>query len=464
MSNIQVLLGPVGSSNGYWTHSTSTDENGIFALSVPDGTYQMQAIPQGGGFLYGKSAAIVITVAGGVVTMAPVGFNTNSLTLVLREPNLTGRVVTPGANPQPLANVNVNIWVDGEYLYGWTNADGRFAVFVENSTPNCVNGKGCWISLNYYKSADYTPKQYSLNGIGNRGDLAIGGVTTKLTVLAPQVSGPALPSQYSWVSVEKIESNGSTSWVISGSTNESGVIGLSLDDGANYRIWAYPNYEKSGQLSATKLTVNSFAAATMPTLSLTFPTPNLLLTVKGSDNSANLWGWYLISNWDSATAVATKKSSGTLDQSGKGALTLEDGSYQIQIWPGKSTGVTKTIIVTVTSGIARVTEGSAPSDVIADGNVTLKLAAGNISGVVKNSDGSKVDSAVVAAYETGTNLIISTATDKNGYYELNLNLNSSWTVKAIDPETSALGSAALSTRSPSNAVVANVDISLVAGP
>ena len=463
LSNIQVQLGPVGSSKGYWSYGTSTDENGIFALSVPDGTYQLQAIPQGGGFLYGKSAAIVITVNGGVVTTAPAGFNASSLTLVLREPNLTGRVVTPGANPQPLANVNVNIWVDGEYLYSWTNADGKFAVFVENATPNCVNGKGCQISLNYYKSADYTPKQFAINGIGNRGDLAIGGVSTRLTVLAPQASGPALPSKYSWVSVEKIESNGSTSWVTSGSTNESGVIGLSLDDGANYLIWAYPNYEKSGQLSATKLTVNSFAAATMPTLSLTFPTPNLLLTVKGSDNSANVWGWYLISNWDSVTAIATQKSSGTLDQSGKGALTLEDGTYQILIWPGKSTGVTKTIIVTVTSGVARVTEGNTPSDVIADGNVTLKLAAGNISGVVKKSDGSKVESAIVAAYESGTSLIVSTATDKNGYYELNLNLNSSWTVKAIDPETSALGSAALASRSPSNAVVANVDISLAAG-
>jgi hypothetical protein len=201
----------------------------------------------------------------------------------------------------------------------------------------------------------------------------------------------------------------------------------------------------------------------MPTLSLTFPTPNLLLTVKGSDNSANVWGWYLISNWDSVTAIATQKSSGTLNQSGNGALTLEDGTYQILIWPGKSTGVTKTIIVTVTSGVARVTEGNTPSDVIADGNATLKLAAGNISGVVKKSDGSNVESAIVAAYETGTSLIVSTATDKNGYYELNLNLNSSWTVKAIDPETSALGSAALASRSPSNAVVANVDISLAAG-
>lgn len=462
MANIQVMLGPVGESSDYWTYGTSTDSSGNFALTVPDGTYRLQAVPTGGGFLYGKSAAITITIANGVVTTAPVGYNSSLLTLVLREPNLTGRVVTPGANPQPLANVNVNIYVNGEYFYGWTNSDGRFAVYVENATPNCVNGKGCRINLNYYKSADYTPKQYAITGIGNRGDLAIGGVTTKLTVLLPQASGPALPSAYSWISVEKVESNGSTSWVTSGNTNENGVVGLSLEEGSNYRIWAYPNGKKSGLFSAAKLLVNSFAAASMSALSLTFPTPNLYLNVKGSDNTQNLWGWFVLNNWDSATAVATSFFAGYLDDQGKGALTLENGMYQLLIWPGKSNGVTKTVIITVTGGVARVTGGTSGSDVIADGNVTLKLAAGNISGTVKNANGSNVLSAIVAAYETGTNKIVNTATDANGYYELNLDLNSSWTIKAIDPETSNLGSISLASRSPSNAVVSGQDISLVA--
>ena len=464
MANIQVQLGPVGDSSNYWTHGTSTDANGNFALTVPDGTYRLQAVPTGGGFLYGKSAAIVITITNGAVTAAPTGYNLSLLTLALREPNLTGRVVTPGANPQPLANVNVNINVDGEYFYGWTNSDGRFAIFVENATPNCVNGRGCYIHLNYYKSADYTPKQFAITGIGNRGDLAIGGVTTKLTVLLPQASGPALPSAYSWISVEKVESNGSTSWVTSGNTNENGVVGLSLDEGSSYRIWAYPNGKKSGLFSAAKLLVNSFAAASMSALSLTFATPNFLMTVKGSDNTLNRWGWFNLNNWDSATAVATKRSGGYLDDQGQGALTLEDGMYQLLIWPGKSNGVTKTILITVTGGVARVTSGSTGSDVIADGNVTLKLAAGNISGTVKNANGSNVLSAIVAAYETGTNKIVNTATDANGYYELNLDLNSSWTIKAIDPETSNLGSISLASRSPSNAVVSQQNISLAAAP
>ena len=363
-----------------------------------------------------------------------------------------------------MANVNVNINVDGEYFYGWTNSDGRFAIFVENATPNCVNGKGCSIYLNYYKSADYTPKQFAITGIGNRGDLAIGGVTTKLTVLLPQASGPALPSAYSWISIEKVESNGSTSWVTSGNTNENGVVGLSLDEGSSYRIWAYPNGKKSGLFSAAKLLVNSFAAASMSALSLTFATPNFLMTVKGSDNTLNRWGWFNLNNWDSATAVATRISGGYLDDQGQGALTLEDGMYQLLIWPGKSNGVTKTILITVTGGVARVTSGSSGSDVIADGNVTLKLAAGNISGTVKNANGSNVLSAIVAAYETGTNKIVNTATDANGYYELNLDLNSSWTIKAIDPETSNLGSISLASRSPSNAVVSQQNISLAAAP
>jgi hypothetical protein len=208
--------------------------------------------------------------------------------------------------------------------------------------------------------------------------------------------------------------------------------------------------------------VNSFAAASMSALSLTFATPNLYLTVKGSDNSPNRWGWFNLSNWDSATAVASGISGGYLDDQGKGALTLENGMYQLLIWPGKSNGVTKTIIITVTGGVARVTSGTTGSDVIADGNVTLKLPAGNISGTVKNANGSNVLSAVVAAYETGTNKIVNTATDANGYYELNLDLTSTWTIRAIDPETSFVGSISVASMSPSNAVVSQQNISLAA--
>ena len=83
---------------------------------------------------------------------------------------------------------------------------------------------------------------------------------------------------------------------------------------------------------------------------------------------------------------------------------------------------------------------------------------------MKNANGSNVLSAIVAAYETGTNKIVNTATDANGYYELNLDLNSSWTIKAIDPETSNLGSISLASRSPSNAVVSQQNISLAAAP
>ena len=70
----------------------------------------------------------------------------------------------------------------------------------------------------------------------------------------------------------------------------------------------------------------------------------------------------------------------------------------------------------------------------------------------------------VAAYETGTNKIVNTTTDANGYYELNLDLTSSWTIKVIDPETSFVGSITVDSRSPSNTVVSQQNISLAAAP
>jgi hypothetical protein len=353
VSNIQVLVAPLGSL-GNWRYSTNTDSSGKFGLVVPDGDYSIQAVPYGGQTAYGKSVAQSVHIAGGIMT------SPSSLSLALRTANIFGRIVTPGASPTPLSNVNINMWIDGEYFYGWTGADGTFGFFVDNPSPRCP--QACSLMLNYYNTSDYTPKNYPVTTLGDLGDLAIGGVTTRLTVLVPQSGGKSTPNSYSYVYAETIDTaTGTSRWVTGGNTNDKGVAGLNLDTGNHYRIWAYPSWQYSGTYSAKFIDVPSFDPVANATLSLTFDVPNFTFTVKGSDSRLDSWAWFSIYKLNAVSNQYEFFSNNHLDGIGTGGANLADGTYQITFTAMNVSGVPKTVTVSVVAGVATVIAGNTSS-------------------------------------------------------------------------------------------------------
>ncbi|CAN2170629.1 Leucine-binding protein domain containing protein [Candidatus Nanopelagicaceae bacterium] len=444
IANVNVLVGPFGQLDK-WIYSTSTDASGNFALTIPDGTYTIRAVPTGQGFQYGKSETQTIVVTGGAVS--------GQITLRLRSPNLTGRIVTPGASPAPLANVNVNIWIAGEYFYSWTDSDGRFGIYVDNPSPDCPSK--CTMDLNYYKSSDYTYKRYVIDGLGAIGNKAIGGVTTRVTVLLPQSGSATTPNRYSYVSVESVDTATSyTTWVSGGSTDELGKVGLNLEDGLRYKLTFYPNWESIGQFSPKIVEIASFSAASSETMTVTFDRPNLKLSVASNSGVANSYGWYQVSKLNSGSGNYEFYSNNYLDYQGKGATLLVDGTYKIHFWPGKTSGVETEISVVVTAGTASGSQVSA-------GLATVVLPTGNISGYVSNQANVPLKEVVVTAVRSDDNSkISSTVTDIHGYYELNLDRTYAWTIKALEPNSAAFGSLSLATASPSNAALTNRDITI----
>lgn len=455
-SYINIQVAP-SSSPAYWRYSTQSDANGEFSLTIPNGTYIIQAIPNKGGFQFGKSETRTITIANNVL------LGLDSVTLVLRQPNFVGRVVIPGTST-PLANVNVNINIDGEYAYGWTDSDGRFGAYIDDPAPRCP--ERCSLNLNYFKGSEYTPKYYPINAIGNIGDKAIGGVTSILTVLTPQASGPALASQYSWVSVERRNNNGSRSWVTSGSTNELGRLGLSLDTGETYTIWAYPNGEESRFFAPKKLEITNYSPETNSVLSITYAQPNVRIKVLTATNEDNRFGWFTVSTWDSATSTATQISNGSLDSKGFAALTLDNGNYQLRFWPGKGArGVQKTVTITVTGSAITATGGFTDGSTLVSPLATITLPSGNISGAILSAASEKVSSALVAAYRADDeSKFFTTTSDANGNYQINLDLTYSWIIRSVDPLSGYTGSLALASRNPSNDVVASQNVTLSTAP
>ena len=454
---INIQVAPSSSPN-YWRYSTQSDANGDFALTVPNGTYIIQAVPNNGGFQFGKSETRTITITNNAL----VGID--SVTLVLRQPNFTGRVVIPNTST-PLANVNVNINIDGEYAYGWTDSDGRFSAYIDNPAPACPSR--CSVYLNYFKGSEYTPKYHAISAVGNVGDLAIGGITSTLTVLVPQSSGPALPSVSSWVTVEEVANDNSRSWVTSGNTNDLGRVGLSLTTGRKYVIWAYPNGEQSRSFAPKKLEITNYSPETHSVLSTTFVLPNVKLKVVTSTGADNVYGWFTLSSWDSVTSTATELSNGSLDSKGNGALTLDNGNYQLRFWPGKGArGVQKIVKIKVEGSTTTTIDGFiVGSDSLTSGLVTAKLPSGNISGSIVSASSVAVPSALIAAYRADDSTkFVTTSSDANGNYQLNLDLTYSWIVKSVDPVSNYSGSLNIASRSPSNDVLSSQNVSLSTAP
>ncbi|CAN2171731.1 Carboxypeptidase regulatory-like domain containing protein [Candidatus Nanopelagicaceae bacterium] len=447
--DVQIAVSLPGSSD-QWRYSTSTDQDGRFGLLVPDGTYVIRAIPYGGLYQYGKSETQTVVITGGT-TASPI-------TIRLRAPNLTGRVVTPGASPVPLANVNVNVWLDGEYFYGWTDSSGQFGFYVDNTTPTCT--KGCQIQLNYYKSSDYTPKSYSVTSVTNLGDLAIGGITSRVTVLVPQTGSATTANRYGWISVESVDSaTSNTSYVTGGQTDDLGKVGLSLTDGVRYKITAYPGYDFNGKFAPKVYEISSYSAASMSQFTIQFDRPNLYVSSFGSTGGANSYGWTRVTKYESSTSTYNFYSNIYLDEKGEAAYTLPDGTYQITIRPGKTVGTQRTITVVIASGVASCSAGCAA---FASSKATVNLPNGNISGKVVDSTGAALKGALIVATRVDdTSKNVTAVTSASGIYEIYLDTSYDWTLGSVDPASGERGSTSLSaTPGTSDSVVTDKNITL----
>jgi hypothetical protein len=218
--------------------------------------------------------------------------------------------------------------------------------------------------------------------------------------------------------------------VTSGSTNELGRLGLSLDTGETYTIWAYPNGEESRFFAPRKLEITNYSPETNSVLSITFAQPNVRIKVLTATNEDNRFGWFTVSTWDSATSTATQ-----------------------------------TVTITVNGSSITATGGFTDGSTLVSPLATITLPSGNISGAILNDASGKVSSALVAAYRADDETkFFTTTSDANGNYQINLDLTYSWIIRSVDPLSGYSGSLALASRSPSNDVVASQNVTLSTAP
>jgi len=438
---------------GNWRYSTSSDQNGHFGLLVPDGTYEVQALPSGGGMVYGKSDSQTVVVANGAIQ--------SPIILHLHSPNLTGTIIDPNTSA-PIPNVNVNIWVDGESFYAWTGSDGKFAVYVNNQHPNCPSR--CSINLNYYNGSDYTSKSYQISSISDQGNLAMGGVNLHVTGQSPVVNGKSTPNSYGYVSVLQLTdtSTGAGYWVTGSSEDKNGLAGLNLTAGNNYKIWLYPNKDLQSSYAAKSVELDHFDPTATPTLTISFDAPNFTFTVKGSDGAtSDSYAWFSVNQVDPNNPSQILSSlSNHLDVNGAGGMHLASGTYKIQIAASGIPGVSKTFTVLSTGDTATVTSGTGANDYKQVGLARIQLDAGNVSGVITDASGNNVTGAIVSATAAGVANPIVATTNAKGYYTLNLDMTKTWTIQVIDPQTAQKGTLNPAVQPSPATVLANQNLQL----
>jgi hypothetical protein len=419
VSNIQIGIFDT-SGKERWEFSTSSDESGKFGLNLPDGTYDLVARPWGSGRIYTTSAKTRITVTAGAVAGG-------DITLRLRAPNIWG-VITKPDGTTPLGEVNINMYMNGEYSYAWTGSDGAFGAYFENAVPTPCGF--CQISINHYNNTDYSSKNFTFTALGDLANLAIGGVNVRATVVYPETGGATSPSKWGYVAIEELD-GANYVWQPGASTNELGKVGLSLTAGKSYRITAYPGWERAGDFVPKTTIIDNFdlANGAQTVFTVTFAAPNISFLVKDRSNQANSWGWYQVNKLNTGTNTYQFYINGYLNDQGRGSqLLAEDGTYQITFWPGKGAGIEKTITVTVATGV--VSLNATPITAV----TTVVLPTGNLSGRIISAANTPVSGATVAAVRVDDpTKIVSTVALSDGTFEIGLDMTFAWDIKALDP-------------------------------
>jgi hypothetical protein len=425
----QIVPIDVATGEELWEYSTHTNSSGKFALSLPNGTYDIVARQWGNdgeskGFT--SSAKYRETVSAGAGNL--------SLDIRMRSPNITVRVVNPTNPSVGLADVWLNANFNGQYFGGVTDVDGNFSAFVDTATTTTCSST-CRIYIYPGYQSAFTPRSETFTTVTSIGSISPGIVNSNVTIYIPTNGGTGVPNKWSWFSVEELDGSNNVINEQGYGTNELGRAGVGLTVGAKYRITAYPSGDFYGRYSPKTYLIDSFNATTHAAIAITFDSPNVTFIVRDSSEIPNAWGWFEI--YTVSGGVNTRYVDGYLNEQGRGAQYLADGSYSVTFYPGKSKGVEKTITFTISGG--HVTSPIGATFTVNDVG-TVIMGAGNVTGTVRTSSGELAANIAVTAISTsGAASKVSTVTKEDGTYELNLNVSQSWTIKVVDPITEHKG-------------------------
>lgn len=465
---------------GLWDYGVNSKSNGSFGLAMPDGNYSLVAdVPWNSTTALAKSAKCDVSVSGGVITNSAscIDASTKAVTLQLRAPNVTGRLVKPGTTTG-VGFANINVRVGNWWTWGRSLSDGTFGILIDadaikaansNRTTGtekihiiveppysdssivrweCDSGATKPICSQLTNDFNFASASY---GSVSLGDVEFASPNTKIRVLDP--SGQPVGAG-AWVQISKRVQNGQNYWNQwigqYANTDADGYASFNIEDPtlqfavevnapwAQRGTYAQSTYVGSGSGLA-------FADVNQNFTTFKLASPNLKLSIKEALNggTAASWGWIAVEEIDATTGAWINWVNGTsLDYGGRASLNLEAGKrFKLTIYPGSSkAGTRTTCVVDVSSGrvVSKVVNQCSGGGTIASDSMSLQLDAGNLQGhVYRTGTTTGVFGAIVLAEGTktvGQNTLTQSetvTTDSTGRYGLQLDTSYTWTIKVF---------------------------------
>jgi hypothetical protein len=302
VANSQVVAVNASTGQEMWEYSASTNSSGVWALSLPAGTYKIKARAPWGTATYGDSelSGDVVVDSSGAATTVPGGDQTAASFLVrLKAPTWSGLVKNP-AGTAVIPNARVCLLLSNNWTC--TNADNSGAWALSAPTGfTSFTGTNPILEIHDDFSRQYPMKRFEgasavNSAIGTSGSnivLQFADANTQITITAG-----GNPVANVWVSAERDGSG----WLGGATTNASGVAKLNIaSPGTAFRarveLNGNPTVASSYASTMKSLTSGDFtnnAGVYSATIALAEPNFKVVLrepTTDGSVGNAIPYSW-----------------------------------------------------------------------------------------------------------------------------------------------------------------------------
>ena len=440
VANSQVI--PYDSNgNGLWQYTVSTSQNGTWAMSLPVGTYTIQAqAPYGNSTIGASSRLGTITVTSNGVSLTNNLSNQTAthIAIPLKNPTWMGVVEAPSPNSTPVPYAQVCLNVANTWNCTQANATGAWAM----SAPN---GFSSFDSSSQLQVQDVQGHQYAnINFQGSSAvSQALGGLTSPSVVLhlaTPnlQVGVNAGNQPAANININLIKAS-DNSWLGNAQTDASGVANFNVQNlNDNYILQADPA-SNPALASNYAFTVQPLSATSNSTESVTvnLATPNFLGEVHAQSSGSTLGATIPneeveLDSMDGNGNTQWIGSTGTDSQGNFAfyAAPTYGSTFMVRVHAnqgGLTNGTDSSYVLTLTNGSIQSvnlfgTSTPAPSRTV--GSQTfydLSLLAPSVSGVVKDSNGNAILNSWVQPFNVNTReWLQSPNTDSTGAFGLAL--------------------------------------------
>lgn len=469
----------------YWEYGQNSRADGKFNLSLPDGTYFIQAKRPWNLKELGDSSICEVTVSGQQVTNHGANCedgtaSTTKIRLALREPNVKFRLVD--SSGQGVASAYVGFGFGNWHTWSFSGETGTVSVFIDSEAIALLNPWmtetnipfHIWVSPPWGSSAidmvpwncnsddDSKPICAQLPNVtrgfayptANYGDIQVLGSNTRIRVTKPDSSESA--TTYTWVYVYELVDGctGCRNWVGGSyvSTNGEAKFRVSEDPNKRFVLGIWPSWEDRNDFAHKFHDKDGagYTGAELNSLSFALGAPNLFLRVFAPGGVASSkWAYVSIDIVDSETTQLINGYRGMqLDQNGRGGVLLDpSNTYRISIYPGNGEvgSTTQCIVRTNSSGVVTADSNKCWGATVSSSILQLNLSSGNVRGTVKNSSGQPLSGVIVYAnyQETMTSSVVATS-DSSGVFGLELGSDKNWTITFIPLTTDGTTSPYLS--------------------